>query len=153
MELFIGTHYGKLDEKGRVSFPVNFRQAATDGAEQQFCMVANVDVYDQCLVLMTKADFDQQMTLTKQKLNLYDEEDQRVLRELYRDTERLDGDNAGRIMLSKSLCELVNINKDVVFVGWGNEIKLWAKEQYETTRVDKQTKAALVQKRLGNAHN
>ncbi|GHT74185.1 transcriptional regulator MraZ [Bacteroidia bacterium] len=148
MSSFIGEYSCKMDDKGRVPLPATFRAALGNNAAIH--LVAKKDEYLDCLAVMTEPEWERRIAIIDQELNLYDKEDQILRDALHRNKASFDLDNIGRILIPKKLCEKANISKEIVFVGAGNEIKLWAKDIYDKTVLSDDDFAARLQKRLGN---
>ena len=53
------------------------------------------------------------------------------LRFLFSSAIEIEEDNQGRFLLPSNLKTYANINKEVVFIGVGNRIELWASERWE----------------------
>ena len=55
----------------------------------------------------------------------------RRIRRIYKNIIDIEEDKQGRFTISPKLREELKIVKDVVFIGMGNTIELWAKEVYD----------------------
>jgi MraZ protein len=134
MAIFLGEYSCKLDDKGRVPFPAAFRAVATN-SNGQVCLVAKKNASDKCITLMTEAGWEEHIRHMSSGLNPYDEKHKSLLRWLFRDTDKLEPDAVGRILLSKKFIEQAGIGKDVIFVGLGEKIELWAKAEHEACSI------------------
>ncbi|MDR3328852.1 MAG: hypothetical protein LBS63_01930 [Prevotellaceae bacterium] len=147
MALFIGEYVCKVDDKGRVPFPAPFRAAAVTG-DGQIHMVAKKDLFTKSLTLMTEAEYEKEVSLIEQSLDPYDDEQQALSDELFRDMAPLEVDPAGRVLLPKRLIAKAGISKEVVFVGKNSRVKLWDKATYEGSSMPEPEVAALAKKYL-----
>jgi MraZ protein len=148
MASFIGEYVCKMDDKGRVPLPAGIR--AVFGDAEDIRLVAKKDEYLACLALMTETEWERRIAIVDQSLNLYDKEDQILRDALHRNKASIEPDGNGRILIPKKLCEQAGFSKEIVFVGQGNEIKLWSKENYDNSNLAEEDLAARLQKRLGN---
>jgi MraZ protein len=137
-----------MDDRGRVPLPVAFRAAL--GNEPNVRLVAKKDEYLPCLAVMTEKEWERRIAEIDSQLNPYDRTDQILRDALHRNKAALEPDNIGRILIPKKLCEKANISKEIIFVGAGSEVKLWAKDNYDKNDINEETLAELLQKRLGN---
>ncbi len=149
MASFIGEYTCKLDDKGRVPFPAQFRAAAT-GSDGAMRLVVQKDLQVPCLNLMTEAEWDKHETFINKQLNPYNREHKLLRNTLFANMAKFEVDTAGRILLPKSLLEMVSIGKEVVFAGQGNKIELWDKTLLQSNRLSSEEAAALAEKILGN---
>lgn len=145
--MFIGSHTCKLDDKGRVPFPAAFRAAAA-ASDGQVRLVVQREPAVKYLTIMTKAVCEQEVAFFEKSLDPYDDEQRRLIDDLFQNMDSLDVDAAGRIQLPKRFVEKAGISKEVAFVGVGNKIKLWDKATYERGAVPDEEAAALRRKYL-----
>ena len=151
MASFIGEYTCNMDDKGRVALPAALRaELYAGGTQGRVRFVIKKDEYLACLALMTEPEWERRIAIVDKSLNLYDKEDQMLRDALHRNKALLEIDSVGRILIPKKLCDKANFSKEIVFVGEGSEIKLWAKETYDRSSISEQDLAALLQKRLGN---
>ncbi|MDR0413794.1 MAG: hypothetical protein LBH84_00065 [Prevotellaceae bacterium] len=144
--MFIGSHTCKLDDKGRVPFPAAFRATAASSDGQVRLVVQRES--SKYLMVMTKAEGDQEVNFYKETLDLYDDEQRQLFDHLLENMEATDLDSAGRIQLPKRFVEQAGIGKDVVFVGMGSKVKLWDKATYDKSTMSDDEAAALRRKYL-----
>ena len=62
---------------------------------------------------------------------LFDEEAQKPVRKFLSSAFEMQEDPQGRVMLSKELVSYAEISKNIVFVGVGNHIEIWAEELWD----------------------
>lgn len=147
MTTFLGDIHCKIEAKGRLLFPSNFKKQLQN---DQNSFVIKKDIYEKCLVLYTADEWERQVEILRKKLNLYNREHSKFLREFYRDTAELTLDNNGRILIHRRLLDLVNINKEIYMLGLDTKIEIWAKEEYEKFDTNQDEFANLAQNILGN---
>ena len=121
--MFLGCFEHSIDSKNRLRLPSKFKK---DFASQLILTKGNGG----CVLILPKENFD---TVFKKatELPMFDESAQRPLRLLFSSASVLEEDNQGRFLLPNSLKTHAKIVKNVVFVGVGQRLELWAKESWE----------------------
>ena len=147
MTTFLGDIHCKIEAKGRLLFPSSFKKQLEI---EQTKFVIKKDIYENCLVLYTAQEWSFQIEILRKKLNLYNREHSKFLREFYRDTAELSLDGNGRILIPKRLLELVSIKKEIYMLGLDTKIEIWAKDEYEKFDTNQDEFAELAQNILGN---
>ena len=115
--MFLGTHYPKLDDKGRFFLPAKFREALDEG----FVVTKN---YDHCLAIYTREDFLRMVTpVTSAPDSL------KRVRQFQRQfggsaTEGV-ADKQGRVTIPPPLRDYAGLDRDIVVVGAVNRIEVW----------------------------
>jgi MraZ protein len=153
MPLFIGENTSKLDDKGRLIFPAEFRMQAGAGNVQY---VVQKDVL--CagsLAMYTLEEWAKRSELARSRLNLFTREGVKAWELFNRDRVLVAPDEKmGRITIPRVLLDYMRAQKEVMFVGEDNIIRLWAKEAFRTgpeedeKRRDEE-RADLIEKLLG----
>jgi len=129
----LGTHHHTLDDKGRVSLPVRFRQALGDG---RLILTTNVDSHGRCLVAYPVPGWERFLD----RVSHLPEFDENVLllRRLYiAGAAECTTDSLGRILVPPTLREHAALKRDVIWAGMGRQIELWAKDRWAALRSDK----------------
>jgi MraZ protein len=129
MVYFFGNIEAKIDVKGRVFIPAQFRKQLTNGVEEKLIM--RKDVFQDCLVLYPEAVWNEELEELLSRMNKWKESHQHILRQYMSDLEILILDNSGRILITKRYLQLAGIQTDVRFIGVGNKIEIWSKEKTE----------------------
>lgn len=129
--MFLGVSTLSLDAKGRLAIPVKYRKEL--GASDGSAVVVTINPYERCLWLYPKSEWEEVAekvirlpALKKQNKNL-----QRLF--LGHAIER-DLDGQGRILLSTSLREYADMDKQVALVGQGRKFEIWNEQQWFTNR-------------------
>lgn len=102
---------------------------------------------DKSLVLRTPQEFERLKTKIQDN-NALNKNVRNLSRFIFGNTELVNPDKLGRIVLPKHLSEKITIKKEVVFIGVGNTCELFAKEVYEANEIfydDDQNLEALAQ--------
>ena len=148
MTSFIGDNTGKIDTKGRVVFPSSFKKQMQDAPVSKF--VIKKDIFEKCLILYPIQEWKRQMDILKAKLNPYNREHNRFLREFHRGTAEVNLDTNNRLLIPARLLEYAEIDKEINFSGQDRKIEIWAKEVYENNSQDSDDFAELAEKIMGS---
>lgn len=131
MVQFLGNIEAKIDAKGRVFLPAAFRKAMQSGEEEQACLVLRKDIFQDCLVLYPLEAWEEEVNLLRQKLNKWNKDHQQLFRQFMLDSERLELDSNGRILIPKRYLQLAKIDTEVRFLGVDTTIEIWAKSKLD----------------------
>ena len=126
---FLGHIEGKADSKGRVFLPSVFRKELQMGGSES--LVLRKDVFQHCLVLYPEAVWNEMMDTMRRKLNRWNPHEQQVFRQLVSEAEAVTLDGNGRFLLTRRAKEFAGICSQVTFIGMGDTIEIWAKENTE----------------------
>lgn len=144
---FIGDFNCKADAKCRVSLPSAFKHALDEAGETR--MVVRLDIFEKCLLLFPYDEWEHSMELLRSKINPYNREHTRFLREYQRNTAELSIDSAGRVLIPKRLLDLAEAGKDLTLLGVDKHIEVWDTSKYQESTIDSAALAALTEKILG----
>jgi MraZ protein len=131
---FRGESTHRVDAKGRVSIPAPFRRVLeegdpdwTDGLQPQLVIVYGRHSKP-CLLGFSLAG----MAKVEEQIDElpYDEERERIERQLLTKSTYAAVDDTGRIVLSQKLREIVGIGDEAVFAGVGERFEIWEPSAY-----------------------
>jgi len=151
MSTFIGDYPCKIDDKGRIILPAAFKKQMPSDAEDRF--VVRKDVFENCLILYSAEDWNNQLEKIRKRLNPYNREHNMFLRNFFKGTAELSLDNNNRFLVPKRLMELIGASRDVVLAGQDGRIEIWAAEAYEKIGMPAEDFADLAEKLLGGNFN
>ena len=151
MTAFIGEYSCKVDSKGRIMLPAAFKKQMPSTTNDKF--VVKKDIFEQCLVMYPMDEWERQNKLIRSKLNPYNKEHNRFLRNFYRGTAELILDSNNRMLIPKRLLELVSIRKEVILAGQDGKIEIWAKDIYDSVAEGEDEFASLAEKIMGGTLN
>ena len=125
---FVSQYTNRLDAKGRVSVPAQFRATLTkDGFEGIYCFPSPfqsaVDVGGNDLINEIKQRLQGLVTLTP--------EHDSVSTALFGISETLKIDKDGRVLLSDTIKAHANITDSVTFVGQGYKFQIWEPSSFQ----------------------
>jgi len=147
MATFTGDYSCKIDSKGRLIFPSAFKKQMESVSGDHF--VVRRDIFEACLVLFTIEDWEIQMKKIRSRINPYNREHNRFLRNFFKGTAGLVLDSSNRLLIPKKLVELAGINKDVILAGQDGRIEIWASERYDKIDMPVDDFADLAEKLMG----
>ena len=126
--MLIGTYRHALDAKKRMRMPSKFKNELGN----DFIITKGTN---KNLFVFSKEQFDslyEKLT----NLPLFDEEAQKPVRKFLASAFESEEDAQGRVLLPKELVSYANITKNIVFVGVGNRVEIWAEEAWEKADAD-----------------
>ena len=129
----IGHFNCKLDAKGRLMLPAEFREQMGEQAEEGFVLRPSLFDGSKCLDLFTRKDWDEQQEKLRAKFNIYNEEGIQALRFLNEGVRFVKLDASGRIQIPKDLMERGCLTKEVVVEALANKMEIWDKDRYQQT--------------------
>ena len=147
MDRFVATYTMRLDAKGRVSIPANFRAVlARDGFEGLYCQPSPgqpaLDAGGNALI--------QEIEALIARFPPYSEERDELAAALYGQSETLKVDPEGRILLTERLKTLAHIGETVAFVGLGYKFQVWEPERFFTFLEEAGEKVKALRRQLGS---
>jgi len=151
MTTFIGDYHCKVDEKGRVTFPSSLKKQMSTVSDGRF--VVKKDIFEQCLILYTIEEWERQNSIIRSKINPYNREHNKFLRNFYMGSAEIILDNNNRLLIPKRLLDLANISKEAILAGQDGKIEIWSKELYESAEENHDDFAALAEKIMGGNLN
>jgi MraZ protein len=143
MDQFLGTHQNRLDAKGRVSVPAQFRGVlrSNDGnGDGDGKLVLRPSHRHACIEGWSVAEFDA-LSKPLRRLDLFSEEHDDLSGLLYMDTFRLEPDKEGRVQLPAILASHAELTDVVVFVGLGQYFQIWEPSKAEHRRTELRERA------------
>jgi len=124
----IGKQIHSIDAKGRMIVPAKFR----DSLGSEFVVALGLD---NCLNLYPMEEWGKLLMKLKETLSSSDET-RRFLNFLSANSEQVEADKQGRVILPTELRAKVGIVKDVVTVGALDKIRVFAKEFWDEYSAD-----------------
>jgi MraZ protein len=134
MVTFIGTYSAKVDDKGRMVLPAAIRRVMPVGGDMRF--VIKKGIFSSCLEMSTYDAWSAEAEDTKAKLDPFKEEHEIFWRENMRGIEVVEPDaKLGRISIPRTFLDAIGVTKEVVFLGIGSKMEIWAKDAFERSRI------------------
>ena len=151
MATFIGDYPCKVDAKGRIILPMAFKKQMPAAAQDHF--VVRKDIFENCLVLYAIDDWNRQLEKIRKRINPYNREHNRFLRNFFKGTAELSLDSNNRMLIPKRLFDLIGAERDVVLAGQDGRIEIWSASGYETIEMPAEDFANLAEKLMGGSIN
>ena len=123
--MFRGRYEHTIDAKGRISIPSRFRDILGKKYDDRL-VITN---FDHCLVAFPQDEW----SLLEQKVgtfSLMKKETSAFFRFFYSSAIDCSIDKQGRLLIPQTLRDYANLQKDVVLVGEGKRIEIFAKERW-----------------------
>jgi len=122
-QMFLGEYQHTLDAKGRITIPAKLREGLGD----KFIVTKGLD---NCLFLYP---LDEWRVLEEKLRTLpFTRKDVRAfVRFFFSGASDCEADRQGRIVLPAGLREYARIDKEVIIVGVGSRVEVWAKELWK----------------------
>jgi len=131
---FIGQHEHSLDEKGRVSIPSRYKkyiEEITSDPDKRTTLVLSKSK-DKCIEVFAPEKWEKMMEQYAEGTKLDEQErDLKYMRTKLANTESVNIDKAGRIIIPPFLKEYAKIGKNVVFAGIGDRFEIWDKNTFD----------------------
>ncbi|MFQ5774230.1 MAG: division/cell wall cluster transcriptional repressor MraZ [Kiloniellaceae bacterium] len=126
MAVFVGTFHNKVDRKGRVSVPAQFRQNL---AGQSFHGIVALPSHRVPAIDVYGFDFiDRLNDSMAASMDFYSESQDDLATTIFGDSQMLPFDGEGRVILPPELAEHAGITDRASFVGKGQIFQIWQPE-------------------------
>ena len=120
--LFMGTYTPRLDDKGRIFLPAKFREGLGEG-------LVITQGQENCLVVWPEDVFTAEATRA-QSTPLTQRGARDYARVLFAGADQSVPDKQGRVGISPFLRAYAGIDKDVVVIGLGDRVEIWAPDRW-----------------------
>jgi len=126
--LFLSTYHNRIDKKGRVSIPAQFRAAL---AAQEFAgIVAYMSPLHTCI---EACGMNRLMKINQrvEKLDSYSEERDAFATTIFGESVQLGFDTEGRVMLPSGFIASAKLKEEATIVGKGEIFEIWEPKAFE----------------------
>ncbi len=120
--MFLGRYEHNIDDKGRLTIPVRFRDLLVDGAYI-------TQGFDRNLMVLTPDSFDHVYSYINQ-ISLTDPDARSLKRLIFSSAEHVEVDKVGRVLLPQHQREFAHISNQAILVGNGDYFEIWSPEQW-----------------------
>jgi len=124
----LGTYECKLDAKGRLMFPVQFKTQMGEAVSAGF--VIKRSIFKKCLELFPLSHWQEETTMVS-KLNMFKKKNAEFVTKFMAGVKPLELDGTGRMLIPKDLMKYGGMTKEVVLTSVVNRIEIWDKDAYE----------------------
>src|SRR5919109_284854 len=144
--MLLGEYEHTLDDKNRLTLPAKFRQALADG-------VVVARGMDGCLVVYTRANWDEFVAARMQGLSPFSKEARQMSRFIFAGATEAELDKQGRVMLPPALIEHARLDREVVVAGVRDHIEIWSRVAWREQLKEVEGSVELVAERLAAREN
>ena len=138
--MFLSTYENKLDKKGRVSVPANFRSYLSNlGFHGVICYPS----FNNHSLEAWPQDRIEKISNAIDSLNPFEEKRDFFATSILSESINLQFDSEGRISLTPKLLKHAKIKNSMVFVGQGKTFQIWEPTIFEKFKVTARKKANL----------
>lgn len=135
MGIYIGNIEAKVDDKGRIAVPAQYRRHMNDRGIGVH-LVMRVDGENMCLVMYPIDVWQKKVEQLQQSLNEWDAEDQMMLMQYVASAAEAEIDAQGRVLIPRKILQQIAVESDGLFVGGVDRFALWSKEKFEAKMMD-----------------
>ena len=125
--LFLGTIENKLDQKGRISVPADFRMVVKNSIFQGIILFHSFT--NKCIEGCSMERMEMLSDATD-NLDLFSEENDNLNSLIFSDARQLSFDVTGRIVIPSDLLEFAGIKNSALFVGKGKTFQIWNPDEF-----------------------
>tara|TARA_B100000242_G_C42902566_1_gene418605 strand:+ start:306 stop:770 length:465 start_codon:yes stop_codon:yes gene_type:complete len=126
--MFLSTYENKIDKKGRVSVPANFRSHLNTLGYNGFIAYPS---FNHSALEACSQDRIEKLSNTIDTLNPFEEKRDYFATSILSESENLQFDTEGRVSLSNKLLKHANIKSNILFVGLGKTFQIWEPKNFE----------------------
>ncbi len=132
MPLFLSKYVNKVDKKGRVSVPAQYRAALPK--EGVPGVIVSPSLKLKCLDCADYEFIEKLSSGIYGNFGLFTDQHNEVATSVFGDSDLLQFDPNGRITLSDDLRKYANIDSNALFVGLGKTFQIWEPKAFELHR-------------------
>jgi MraZ protein len=128
MALFAGTYENRIDRKGRVSLPADFRsELPADGNRIIYVYRSpKAPALEAC-----DRAFMQRLADSLEQFDMFSDDEEDLGSTIVADARKLSIDNEGRIVVPADFVAYAGLENRVTFVGRGSRFQLWNPEDFD----------------------
>ena len=125
--LFMDTVVNKVDAKGRVSLPSDYRSIIKELSTEIVCYRS---LSAPCIEGCLEDSLDKLATEIENSTDFFSETQDNLTNLIFGDAKRFPFDSTGRIVLTEKLLQHAEITDSAVFVGKGRKFQIWNPENW-----------------------
>jgi MraZ protein len=127
--LFLSTYHNKIDKKGRISVPAQFRAVLTAQSPESPAVIAYPSPLHDCIEacgMQRIMKFNERV----ERFEPYSAERDAFSAMLFGDSVQMAMDAEGRVSLPPQLIEFAGLSEQVTIVGKGETFELWSPQSF-----------------------
>lgn len=122
-KMFMGSYEYKMDDKGRVLVPPQFKEELGE----KFIITRG---FENCLFVYPISEWNR-ISKELESIPLSSKELRYFTRIWFSSAQEITIDQYGRILIPNDFRKYANLNKEIVFIGVLNRVEIWDKEMWE----------------------
>ena len=126
--LFMDTIINKVDAKGRVSLPADYRTIVKESSSEIVCYRS---LTSPCIEGCLEDSLDKLAAEIENSTDFFSQTQDDLTNLIFGDARRFSFDSTGRIGLSEKLLEYAEITDTAVFVGKGRKFQIWNPDNWK----------------------
>lgn len=127
MGIFLSTYINKIDKKGRVSVPAQYRSVL---AKEDFSGIVVYPSFVHDCVEACGMERMEKMSASIDAMDPYSEERDAFAASILGESQQLSFDSDGRVTLTEPLIAKAKLKERALFVGKGQTFEIWDPENY-----------------------
>ena len=136
--MFLSSFENKMDKKGRVSVPANFRAYLNSLGYNGFISYPS---FNHSALEACSQDRIEKLSNTIDTLNPFEEKRDFFATSVLSESENFQFDTEGRVSLSKKLLDHAQIKNNILFVGLGKTFQIWEPKNFDKFKIFAKKKA------------
>jgi MraZ protein len=147
MDEFVSTYTNRIDAKGRVSIPAQYRAVlAVDGFEGIYCC----PTLDRQAVDAGGNRFREAIRASLANFEPFSEDHEYLSTTLIGESEILKLDSEGRVVLTDTIKHHAGLSERVTFVGHGYKFQIWEPDRFTQYREESKNRVRDIRRMLGS---
>ena len=138
--MFLSSYENKLDKKGRVSVPANFRSYLSSMGYNGFISYPS---FNHSALEACSQDRIEKLSNTIDSLNPFEEKRDYFATSILSESVNLQFDTEGRVSFTEKLLDHAKIKNNILFVGLGKTFQIWSPQIFEKFKTVARKKAFL----------
>ena len=130
--MFLSSFENKMDKKGRVSVPANFRAYLNSLGYNGFISYPS---FNHSALEACSQDRIEKLSNTIDTLNPFEEKRDYFATSVLSESENFQFDTEGRVSLSKKLLDHAQIKNNILFVGLGKTFQIWEPKNFDKFKI------------------
>lgn len=132
MAFFTSEYECKLDTKGRLVLPAKIKANLPEVSTHELVIRKG---FEPNLILYPMLEY-KKIHAKIAALSEFNAEQRKLKRNFFRSIAQVELDNAGRILLPKTMLAHASLEKEAILIGMGNYIEMWNPQLFEEHQID-----------------
>ena len=142
MALFFSEQINRVDRKGRVSVPAQFRAALGEALAEGVVAFPAFALDRQAVEVWPLARMSELQDSLDRLHDRFSDEQKNLASLMFAEARLLSFDDTGRVLLPRPLVDVAALDEEALFVGQGRTFQIWSPERYRPFKERLQARAA-----------